>query len=550
MTGVIYCRVSSREQIEGTSLEVQETACREYARVKGIEIVRAFIEQGESAKFADRTQLVELIDFCRDHKGSVNALLVWKVDRFARNVADHFSVKATLGKYGVSIVSVTEPIDAKPEGRLMETILAGFAQFDNDIRAVRTVQGMRRKIQEGIFPWGPPFGYKSSSANGDKKNVADVPDQPTFGLLQKAWKDFAIGAYTQAEIGRRMQSWGLGGPRSFAFTPQFLSQLFTNRYYAGILIDPWSGDEYEGKHVPMVTREEFTKVQRVLARRTPVISHQKERPEFPVRGLVRCAGCLHYMTGGFSRGRSDRYPYYRCKVKSCPSRTKSYPASPIHEEFEEFLRDVTPKDKTLRDLGDQLITSIEKRRSGLDGLRTRRSDRMTSLRREHDELIRMRAQGLITDQEFLRQKKLILDRRDEIESRIAQAVNLDEVRTQFQAIVAPLVRLPETREALIPEFRRRFDRILLPAGFVIGKSRTAELGLVFSTKTPSADQNSLGVPPTSAKLNHVISEIQELWKVLNGIEDPKPEPKRRFNHSHRNIPRFRRLNPKSGFGSP
>src|SRR5579862_395813 len=107
MTGVIYCRVSSREQIEGTSLEVQETACREYARVKGIEIVRAFIEQGESAKFADRTQLVELIDFCRDHKGSVNALLVWKVDRFARNVADHFSVKATLGKYGVSIVSVT-----------------------------------------------------------------------------------------------------------------------------------------------------------------------------------------------------------------------------------------------------------------------------------------------------------------------------------------------------------------------------------------------------------------------------------------------------------
>ncbi len=104
MTAVVYCRVSSKEQIEGTSLESQETACREYAQAKNIEILKVFVEQGESAKFADRTQLLELIDFCRKNKGSVNALLVWKVDRFARNVADRSRVKATLAKYGVLIV--------------------------------------------------------------------------------------------------------------------------------------------------------------------------------------------------------------------------------------------------------------------------------------------------------------------------------------------------------------------------------------------------------------------------------------------------------------
>ena len=99
--------------------------------------MKVFVEQGESAKFADRTKLVELIDFCRQNKGAVQVLVVWKVDRFARNVADHYSVKSTLAKYGVRIVSVTEPIDANPEGKLMETILAGFAQFDNDIRATQ-----------------------------------------------------------------------------------------------------------------------------------------------------------------------------------------------------------------------------------------------------------------------------------------------------------------------------------------------------------------------------------------------------------------------------
>jgi DNA invertase Pin-like site-specific DNA recombinase len=209
MNGVIYCRVSSKEQMEGTSLESQQAACREYAKQKNIAVLKVFIEQGESAKFADRTQLLELIDFCRKNKTSVNVLLVWRVDRFARNVADHFSVKATLGKYGVRIVSVTEPIDANPEGKLMETILAGFAQFDNDIRAMRTVQGMRRKLREGIFPWGPPFGYRSSVTGNEKKNLPDLPAEPTFSLIRRAFAEFSTGAHTQAEMGRLMESWGL-----------------------------------------------------------------------------------------------------------------------------------------------------------------------------------------------------------------------------------------------------------------------------------------------------------------------------------------------------
>ena len=73
-------------------------------------------------------------------------------------MGDHFDVKALLGKYGVRIGSVTEPIDTKPGGKLMKAILGGFARFDNHIRALGTVQGMKRKLQEGIFPREPPFG--------------------------------------------------------------------------------------------------------------------------------------------------------------------------------------------------------------------------------------------------------------------------------------------------------------------------------------------------------------------------------------------------------
>ncbi len=234
MNGVIYCRVSSKEQTEGTSLESQEVACREYAQSKNIKIERTFIERGESAKFADRTALLELIEFVRIAKGKIQVLLVWKVDRFARNVGDHFNIKATLQKYGVRIVSVTEPIDANPEGKLMETILAGFAQFDNDIRAMRTVQGMRKRIQEGIFPWRPPHGYRPAQ-KGEKKTSPDLPDEPLFSALQRAWKEFATGAYTKADIRRLMGSWGVLTKRGNPLSPQAIDKFFENRFYAGIL---------------------------------------------------------------------------------------------------------------------------------------------------------------------------------------------------------------------------------------------------------------------------------------------------------------------------
>src|SRR5438477_242700 len=133
MNGIIYCRVSSKEQIEGTSLESQELACHECARSKQVKVLRVFVGRGESAKFADRPELLELLEFCRKHKGSVQLLFIWKIDRLARNVGDFFNIKALLLKYGVRVVSVTEPIDSNPEGKLLETILAGFAQFDNDI---------------------------------------------------------------------------------------------------------------------------------------------------------------------------------------------------------------------------------------------------------------------------------------------------------------------------------------------------------------------------------------------------------------------------------
>lgn len=521
MNGVIYCRVSSKEQIEGTSLESQEQACREYARSKNIKILKTFVERGESAKFADRTQLLALIDFCKENKEQVQVLLVWKIDRFARNVGDHFNIKAILLKYGVRVVSVTEPIDTKPEGKLLETILAGFAQFDNDIRATRTVQGMRRKLQEGIFPWKPPFGYESAVRRGDKKTEPDRPDQPIFGLLQKAWKDFATGIYTKAEMLRLMENWGVRTKAGEPLSDQSLDNMFRNRYYAGILVDPWTGEEHEGGHVPMVSREEFARVQQVLLRRNRRVPHQKERPEFPLRGHVRCPTCQQYMTGSFTRGRSARYPYYHCNHPGCGDRT-SYPTTLVHDEYKTLLRDIAPTTEVVESFEKIVIRAADKQMDISKSKEERRKAHLTRLDRQTRELIMMRAEHLITDQEFLAQKLLLSERRFAVEGVSSRdRVRVAEVRAHLSEITEPLLALPETWQRLPSPIQQRFHRIVLPVGFVHGKSGTAERGLLFSAFGQLANANSTEVAPGWPKWNRLMQEIIEFAELFKNHHEAR-----------------------------
>lgn len=543
MNGVIYCRVSSREQIEGTSLELQEAACRDYAHAKGIRIVRTFIEQGESAKFADRTQLVELIDFCRDGRNSVTVLLVWKVDRFARNVADHFSVKATLGKYGVRILSVTEPIDSNPEGKLMETILAGFAQFDNDIRAVRTVQGMRRKLQEGIYPWHPPLGYQSSVSSREKKTRPDLPSEPAFSLLKEAWKRFASGSYTQSEIGRLLMSWGAESPNGKGFYPQMLHKIFTNPYYAGVLVDPWSNETFKGSHIPMVTPEEFEQVQRVMRRRNCSAAHQKDHPAFPMRGIARCDCCFRYFTGAFSHGRTKTYAYYICHASACSKRGKSIPVKSVDQQYDLLLKRIMPRPQAFADLEQKLATQAVARESQLRESARRHAEQRQQLDSELAELIRMRSRHLVTDQEFLDQKAAIVGRRA-----VAPLDGLDDNRLSaaiqnLRRITLPLTTLPQTRARLTPALRKRFDRIVVPAGFVHTQSRTADIGLLFSIVAGLSRQDSTAVALDSLHLNQLAQEIRQCRDVLEGIEEEKRAPRPGSSVNRRKVRPLLKSNP-------
>jgi DNA invertase Pin-like site-specific DNA recombinase len=514
MNAVIYCRVSSKEQVEGTSLESQEVACKEYATGNQLTVVRVFVERGESAKYADRTQLLEMLAFCGKREHGIQQLLVWKVDRLARNVGDHFNIKANLLKQGVRVVSVTEPIDAKPEGKLLETILAGFAQFDNDIRAARTVQGMRRKIQEGLFPWKPPLGYKGSAQPGSKKTEPDQPDQPAFGILQKGWNEFATGAYTKAQILRLMTSRGLRTRTGSPLTNQAIDHILGDAFYAGIIRDPWSGEEHSGRHLPMVSRERFDAVQRIIARRNRSVPHQEIRPEFPLRTFVRCANCEDTLTGSFSRGRSKVYPYYHCFRRNCDNRG-NYPLADVHREFAKFLEATSADRHSFAHLREYIRKVGE---SWVGESRAFEERREVEAKRVHEhlqQLIRMKMEQLITDDEFRAQRLLLAGSLVELEGDTSKSETKPEsVLNDLDTICAPLMRLADAWERVPINFQRRFQHITLPAGYVFGRVGTAPKGRLLSFIESSETTYTSGVPPIGESWNQLAEEIKAFAMIF------------------------------------
>lgn len=144
---VIYVRVSSREQAEGGySIEAQLEACRRFAIEKGWTIEDEFTELGESARTANRTAFKAMIALLEEH-GDISYLVVDKIDRLARNLADYAAIKARCKKLGIRLVSVTEGMEEGPSGRLVEGSMVAIAEFYSDNLGQEVRKGMQQKLR-------------------------------------------------------------------------------------------------------------------------------------------------------------------------------------------------------------------------------------------------------------------------------------------------------------------------------------------------------------------------------------------------------------------
>jgi len=304
---VIYCRVSTKEQAEeGNSLVTQEKICREYALKQGYFITEIFIEQGESAKTADRPQLQSLLSFCANRKNRVSAVLVYKLDRLSRNTDDYSQIRLLLKRYGVEIKSTTEYFENTPVGRFLENTMANIAQFDNDIRSERCAGGMKEAVREGRYVWMAPIGYNNVKV-ADKATIAI---NPTLGpIVKETFELIALNRFPIEETRRLMSGKGLTNPSGKPIAKSYFYCLIRNELYAGWICK--FGERHKGHFEPIVSEAVFQQVQRVIKQRGKINKpHITDHPDFPLRRFVKNNNGKK-LTGSWSQGRHQKYPYYR-----------------------------------------------------------------------------------------------------------------------------------------------------------------------------------------------------------------------------------------------
>src|SRR4051812_31925363 len=88
--GVVYIRVSDDDQVNGMSPDFQRADCLALAKKQEVDAVEVFQDDGESAKFMDRPQLLALLEYCRKHQPTIKTLIVWKLDRLSRIQEDYY----------------------------------------------------------------------------------------------------------------------------------------------------------------------------------------------------------------------------------------------------------------------------------------------------------------------------------------------------------------------------------------------------------------------------------------------------------------------------
>jgi len=338
---VIYVRVSSSRQVDNTSLESQEAACREWCRQQKLQVAHVFVERGESAKTADRTEFQHMFRYLEQSSG-ITHLVVDKFDRFSRSMDDGAEYRLRLRRLNVVLCSAKEPTDNTPAGRLFANVLGSFAQFDNDVRSHRAQDGMKASLKAGRWVWMAPIGY----VHGNSKQEPSLTTDPERGPLMFKLFELVASGQKKADALAHVTALGLRTRAGRPLSQGTLAKLLKNPLYWGRIEKPEWGVFTKGDFQPLVSEGLFDRVQRVLSGRAlPSVPHRRENERFPLKGLLLCPECGLPATGSTSKGKTKRFSYYHCHRGTGHFRA---PSQSVEDEFLALLESLQPNPDRMR----------------------------------------------------------------------------------------------------------------------------------------------------------------------------------------------------------
>ena len=266
MKAVIYARYSSDNQRE-ESIEGQIRECTAFAEKNGITILRHYIDRAFSAKTDNRPEFQNMIK--DSGKRLFDMIIVWKLDRFARNRYDSARYKATLKKNGVKVVSATEVISEGAEGIILESVLEGYAEYYSADLSEKVIRGMTDNALKCKFNGGMmPIGYVIDAEQHFQIDPLTAP------FVLEAFKRYDGGA-TMKEVRDALNAKGVTNQRGGELTFNSIQHMLNNRRYMGEF-------SYRDVVIPdgipaIVPQDLFDRVQEKLAKNKKAPARHKAR---------------------------------------------------------------------------------------------------------------------------------------------------------------------------------------------------------------------------------------------------------------------------------
>ena len=405
-----YVRKSTEgEERQALSIESQKDKVKEF--FSGLEIVDYFEERHSAFKPYNRPEFEKMIK--RIRKGEAQGIIAWHPDRLFRNEIDASTITYMVRTgviYDLKFASYN--LDNSPEGIMMLQLALSQSQYFSSKLGKDVKRGLEKKVSLGWLPGVAPEGY-INDVRLEKGQRTLITDKKRAPLLRKAFELFLSGSYNAQEVLNKLNNdWGYISRQKPKMGGRPLSRsvwykMLSNPFYAGVIT--YNSKESPGKHKPIITLDEFNRIQELLGLRGCKKKPQKH--DFPYSGIFKCGICGCSITAERktkyikSKNEVRSYSYYHCthKKKSANCQEGSVEQNELEKQVKSELKkfEIHPlflnwalehldKKKTENNEVEKIIVDNQK-------------DKIINLETEKNELVKMRAKKLINDSTFSNQ---------------------------------------------------------------------------------------------------------------------------------------------------
>ncbi len=414
--GYAYIRCSTVGQVEeGFTLENQKRAIQEYCKMHSIRLLHVYEDGGRSGRTVNRPEFQEMLKQIKE-KG-IDCVLIYKIDRFARNVTDFSRIWNEFKDKNINLISILEG-DLSNGSSLIPNIFASVAQWESEVNGQRTKDALMEKFKTGWQPTAPPIGYRSVGGDGERK-YCEI-DPYTGPIIKQMFELYSTGQYSMVTLQEWLKDKNIISKNGTNISFSRINNILRNPFYYGLI--RWNGQEKMGKHSPLINKQLFDTCQYILGKHRHFLVRERKY-DFLLRGFVYCT-CGMRLVGDYSLIRSNhkKLGYYHCQKRYAPDCKQKYiQAKELERQVGEYIKKLEFSEKFIEQVKQKADDFLKTGKQNDKGTKQSLENQKTGLEIKRNRIEELVVNGTMDKETYNRKHTEVIQQIDNLQVQIDEA---------------------------------------------------------------------------------------------------------------------------------